>query len=146
MRKRKGIVLGAYTMGDDGGAKFGALPHAERIELALRQGERIHKGYRAEIENGVSVSWEKIEHIEGCSARWSDELIARHFKTLQNPAGRHWLIGDQASFHPGWQEGALASAHYALEDLERRVASEPTRSSPGARPERSVVHLSSENR
>ena len=122
---RKGIVLGAYTFGDDGGTKFAKLTPDERIETAIRQGERIHPAYRQHIENGVSIVWHRIDHILGCSARWNDELIERHFAMLQAPAGRHYLIGDQISLHPGWQEGALASAHEALQQLDARVAVEP---------------------
>jgi hypothetical protein len=31
------------------------------------------------------------------------------------------MIGDQISYHPSWQEGAMASAEYALLDLDQRV-------------------------
>jgi len=41
---------------------------------------------------------------------------------LQQPAGgRHYMIGDQISYHPSWMEGAMASAEYALLDLDKRV-------------------------
>ncbi|MBN1236867.1 MAG: flavin monoamine oxidase family protein [Gammaproteobacteria bacterium] len=118
---KKGILLGAYTFGDDGGTKFARMSPAERIETAIRQGAKIHPSYPKYIENGVSVPWHRMNHMLGCAARWTDELRARYFRTLQEPAGRHYLIGDQVSYHPGWQEGAIASAHHALEHLNRRV-------------------------
>jgi len=120
----KGVILGAYTFGDEGGTKFGRMPHAERIELAIRQGERIHPNYRENIETGVSVAWHRMNHMLGCAARWDDDLTARYFSLLQNPVGRHYLIGDQTSFHPGWQEGAIASSHHALEHLNKRMHAE----------------------
>ena len=43
------------------------------------------------------------------------------FKKLQAPVGAHYLIGDQVSYHPGWQEGAIASAHHAIADIDARV-------------------------
>jgi monoamine oxidase len=57
----------------------------------------------------------------GCPVRWSDALQARWFKALQAPVGGHYLIGDQMSYHPGWQEGALHSAFHALADIDNRV-------------------------
>jgi monoamine oxidase len=29
-------------------------------------------------------------------------------------------MGDQVSYHPGWQEGAMASAHHAIADIDAR--------------------------
>ncbi len=120
---KKGVLLGAYTFGEEGGTKFGLLSPAERIEKAIREGEKIHPNYRQYIETGVSVAWHRMNHILGCAPRWTDEARERYFATLQNPEGRHYLIGDQTSLHPGWQEGAIASSHHALEDLNRRVSS-----------------------
>jgi monoamine oxidase len=39
---------------------------------------------------------------------------------LQRPVGRHYLMGDQISYHPAWQEGAISSAHYAINEIDRR--------------------------
>ena len=30
-------------------------------------------------------------------------------------------MGDQVSYHPGWQEGAIHSAFHAIADIDRRV-------------------------
>lgn len=119
---KKGILLGAYTFGEEGGTKFGRLSPSERIEKAIREGEKIHPNYRQYIETGVSVVWHRMNHILGCAPRWTDDTRAKYFATLQNPEGRHYLIGDQTSLHPGWQEGAIASSHNALEDLNRRIS------------------------
>ena len=123
---RKGIVLGAYTFDEALGEKFGRLSPAQRIELAIQQGEKVHPGYRKYVENGVSIPWHRMTNIMGCSARWSDELRARWMKRLQAPVGRHYLIGDQVSYHPGWQEGAIHSAYHAMADIDRRVRAEGT--------------------
>jgi monoamine oxidase len=37
--------------------------------------------------------------------------------------GNHFLMGDQVSYHPGWQEGAMASAHYAIAEIDARERS-----------------------
>ena len=61
----------------------------------------------------------------GCTAQWSEEARARYFTYLQTPlANRHFMMGDQLSYHPGWQEGAFSSAHNALRQLESRVAAD----------------------
>jgi monoamine oxidase len=63
-----------------------------------------------------------MNHMMGCGAQWSEESRERYYKLLQQPAGgRHYMIGDQISYHASWMEGALASAEYALLDLDKRV-------------------------
>jgi monoamine oxidase len=62
-----------------------------------------------------------MNHMLGCSADWSPELRARHFARIQAPVGRHYMIGDQVSYHPGWQQGAMHSALHAVADIDRRV-------------------------
>jgi monoamine oxidase len=65
-----------------------------------------------------------MNHMMGCSAEWSGEDVEKHFKRLQRPAGRHYLIGDQITYHTGWQEGAMRSAHLAMADINERVQAE----------------------
>ena len=62
---------------------------------------------------------EKGQLTEG-QTPWTDEARRDHFATLQDPTGRHYMVGDQISYHPGWQEGAIQSAYHALRDIERR--------------------------
>jgi monoamine oxidase len=121
IHRPKGVVLGAYTFDDAAGERFARLSHAERLEVAIKQGERIHPDYRKHVEHGVSVPWHRMNHMLGCSASWTEELFTQWFKVLQAPAGRHYLMGDQMSYHPGWQEGAIHSAFHAITDIDRRV-------------------------
>jgi monoamine oxidase len=65
-----------------------------------------------------------MNHMMGCNSRWPDSEPESKFRMLQAPHGRHYMIGDQISHHSGWQEGAYASAHLALADLNRRVQAE----------------------
>jgi hypothetical protein len=41
------------------------------------------------------------------------------------------MIGDQISYHPTWQEGAFASAEYALLDFDKHVRAESAVSRKG---------------
>lgn len=124
IHKRKGVLLAAYCFGGPAADKLEAMPHAERLELAIRQGEKIHPGYRSYIESGVSIAWHRMNHMLGCAAEWTDELREKWFAALQAPAGRHYMIGDQVSYHPGWQQGAMHSALKAITDIDRRVRAE----------------------
>ncbi|HEY5647222.1 MAG TPA: FAD-dependent oxidoreductase, partial [Pseudomonadales bacterium] len=120
----KGVMLGAYTFEAENAEYFARMNPAARFEEAIRQGEQIHPNYRRYAETAVSVAWHRMNHIMGCTAAWTEENRERYFSYLQQPVnGRHFLMGDQLSFHPGWQEGAFSSAHFALGELSRRVRS-----------------------
>jgi monoamine oxidase len=120
INRKKGVILGAYTFDQVAGEKFARLSPAERFKLAIAQGEKIHPGYGGYVETGVSVAWHQMNHMLGCAAQWEEPLYKQWFKTLQTPVGDHWLMGDQVSYHPGWQEGAIASAHHALAEIDAR--------------------------
>ncbi|MGH8221340.1 MAG: flavin monoamine oxidase family protein [Woeseiaceae bacterium] len=126
IHKQKGIVLGAYLFGfnrrhGQPSNFFERMTPGERIRFAAEQGDNIHPGYSGYIENGISIPWSRMNHMMGCGSGWTDEVRAQYFSRLQNPEGRHYMIGDQISYHTSWQEGAFASAEYALLDLDKRV-------------------------
>ena len=120
IHRKKGVVLAAYTFDQAAGEKFGRLSPAERIKLAVEQGSKIHPDYGKYVESGVTVAWHQMNHMLGCAAQWDETLWKQWFKTLQTPVGSHYLMGDQVSYHPGWQEGAIASAHHAVADIDAR--------------------------
>jgi monoamine oxidase len=122
---KKGVMLGAYTFNGDNAEFFARMNPAERFETALTQGEKIHPDYRRYAETAVSVPWHRMNHHMGCTAAWTEDARKRYFTYLQTPlAGRHFMMGDQISYHPGWQEGAFSSAHHALGELQKVVARE----------------------
>jgi monoamine oxidase len=121
IHRQKGIVLGAYSWDPSAGDRFARLPPAERFKLAIQQAEKIHPDYGGYVENGVSIAWHQMNHMLGCAAQWDQGLLDQWFARLQAPVGNHYLIGDQISYHPGWQEGAIASAHHAVADIEQRL-------------------------
>ena len=120
IHRQKGVVLAAYTFDPRAGEKFARLPPAERIKLAIEQGSKIHPDYGKYVENGVTIAWHQMNHMLGCAAQWDEPLYKQWFKRLQRPVGAHYLMGDQVSYHPGWQEGAIASAHFAIADIDAR--------------------------
>jgi monoamine oxidase len=123
IHRPKGVLLAAYTFGGAPSDNFANLAPDARIERAVAQGEKIHPNYRQYIECGVSVAWHQMNHMLGCAAEWTEPLYRKWFARLQAPVGNHYLIGDQVSMHPGWQEGAIHSALHAIEDIDRRERS-----------------------
>ncbi|WP_317933160.1 flavin monoamine oxidase family protein [Halioxenophilus sp. WMMB6] len=119
----KGVLLGAYIWNPEDIEHFANLSLEDRLKEAAAQGEAIHKGYSGYIENGVSIAWHRMNNMMGCGNRISESHFERNFPLAQKPEGnRHFLIGDQVSYHPGWQEGALASAETALLQFNQLVS------------------------
>lgn len=125
IHQKKGVLLGAYTFSPDNAEFFARLTPAQRFEAALAQGEQVHPEYRQHAESFVSIPWHRMNHHMGCTAQWTEELRKQYFAYLQTPLNnRHFMMGDQISYHPGWQEGAFSSAHHALGELSKRVRAE----------------------
>ncbi len=118
---QKGIVQGAYIFHPDHAMNFTRMTHAERMQAAIRQGEKIHPGYGDYIETGVSVAWHRMNHMLGCTSRPQDRDNDHIFQRIRRPVGRHFLIGDQISYHNGWMEGAIWSAHDVINRMGEMV-------------------------
>ncbi len=136
----KGVILGAYVFMDQA-EFFERMTPEERIRFAGECGDAIHPEYSASIEAGVSIPWSRINHMMGCGTSWGggrpwDEgdttFRDQYYGLLQQPAGgRHFMIGDQISYHSSWQEGAFGSAEFALLELDKRVRAESGKSGKG---------------
>ncbi len=139
---KKGVVLGAYAFFTQS-EFFEKMTPDERLKFAAACGDKIHPEYSASIEAGVSVPWGRINHMMGCGTNWGGfrgipglsaepDLREKYYELLQQPAGgRHFMIGDQISYHSSWQEGAFGSAEFALLELDRRVRAESGESRKG---------------
>ena len=131
INSKKGVVLGTYAFFTQA-AFFERMTPEERLKYAADCGEKIHPGYSDYIESGVSVAWGRMNHMMGCGTRWSPEAREQYFELLQQPAGgRHYMIGDQISYHSSWIEGAFGSVEVALMDLDKRVRAESAVSGKG---------------
>lgn len=117
---KKGVVLGAYVFRGQSNF-FERMTPDERLKFAADCGDKVHPGYSSYIEAGVSIPWGRMNHMMGCGTNWSPEARDQYYELLQRPDGRHYMIGDQISYHSSWQEGAFASAEVALLDLDQRV-------------------------
>ena len=120
---RGGIVVGAYIWSNEIAERFAKLAPAERISLAIAQGEKLHPTYRADVTKGVSVAWAKVPFNHGAFCIWHDEAKKRElYPVLVEPDGPFVFAGDYASNISSWQEGAVLSAHRAVKMIAEKVA------------------------
>lgn len=117
----KGVLIGYYMFGPPSDEVTQMKP-AERIEYALKQGEKIHPQYRAEFENGFSVNWNTIPHIRGCLSHFPEKLVKTLYPLVTKADGPLYLAGDWASHLGGWQAGAFESARHVVKSLHQRVS------------------------
>ena len=119
----KGVIMGAYIFGEDGfdrdfALDFARMPFSQRLEHALASGERIHSGYRDELEvnTGVSRAWSEAPFQKGS---WPSAPVP--FTALEAPDGAVYFAGDHTSTLSGWQEGSAQSALAVVEAINERV-------------------------
>ena len=115
----KGIVAGSYAY-DKQAEAFGRMSLAERIVAGRRDACKLHKEFASETlvpsSKAVSIAWNQVEGQSGGSAQWdgTNSQDNRAYQRLLAPDGRFFVIGDQISPLPGWQEGAFLSSEHAV--------------------------------
>ena len=122
LHARKGVLVGAYIWSTEQGDAFAAKSPAQRIADALSDGERLHRDYRQHLAKGVSVAWKKIPYSGSAWAEWTRETRAAHYQRLLQGDGPFLFAGEHMSYITGWQEGAVRSAHYTLQQIAARLA------------------------
>ncbi|GJM10163.1 MAG: flavin monoamine oxidase [Lysobacteraceae bacterium] len=137
--KQKGTLTGAYI--HDGtcegeprhATEFGNYSLEKRLAVAKEGGARLHDEFEdnsiVPTELGVSIAWQHVVHAEGAWPLWAS--TGQHdnadYRRLLTPDGNVFIVGDQASTLPGWQEGAMMSAEHVVEmigGLKERVVPE----------------------
>ncbi|WP_417589075.1 flavin monoamine oxidase family protein [Pararhodobacter oceanensis] len=113
-----GVLLGGYTWRGENSYRFNAMQPEERLEWALRQGERIHPQYREEFKTGVSVAWHKVPWVLGCSGIWQSRDNYDDAVKIDN---RVVCAGEHLSYLPAWQEGAILSSLDAISRLHDKI-------------------------
>ncbi len=106
---------------------FETYTREQRLEAALQGGEKIHPGFRDKVfaENGVSVAWAKIPYQAG---GWANETaftqptLFEQMRSSDALGNKVFFAGDWFSYWPGWQVGALDSAHLATDLIHRQAA------------------------
>jgi monoamine oxidase len=128
----KGVLTGAYNFGEDA-IKYGNIGVCDRLHEACEGAERFGKAFAHGLDHGVTVAWQNMPYIKGGWAFWQalgvedDAPVAvaafnaiAAGTSVTNPEGvesepNFFVVGDQISSLPGWQEGAIAAALNALQ-------------------------------
>ncbi|YCM44585.1 FAD-dependent oxidoreductase [Verrucomicrobiaceae bacterium 227] len=125
---QKGILTGAYNFSEFA-FKWGRLEPDDRLKLARKGARKFGKEFGDGLECGVAIAWQNMPHIKGGWAQWHTvKDPVPHFNALAQGSGicdgrgkpgdpAFFIVGDQVSSLPGWQEGAIASALNALKRL-----------------------------
>lgn len=117
----KGTLTGAYNF-SSAAKHLGDLPVDERLELARVGGSQLHPEFKDRSilpdEKGVTIAWHKVPYQLGGWADWKPDRDDHReaYRQLLQPEGGDlfYVTGDQTSPLPGWQEGAMMSAHYVM--------------------------------
>jgi monoamine oxidase len=115
----KGVLTGYFL--DFARTMRGRGP-AERQQLALEQGTRIHPQYATEFETAFSVSWPRVPWNRGS---WRSETAAAHeaLAALRPPDGRVYFAGDYMTDMSSWMQGAFDSARETAMAIHGRALS-----------------------
>lgn len=125
----KGVLTGAYNFADVA-ERWGKKPVSERLKMARDGAKKFGKKFAAGLHDGVAIAWQNMPYIKGGWAQWQafndPPAAVRAFNVLVQGSGVDgedqpvfFIVGDQVSSLPGWQEGAIASALNAISRMAR---------------------------
>lgn len=122
---KKGILTGAYNF-DITAYEWGKLPICERLERARTDAEKFNEKFGKGLQDGLAIAWQNMPHIKGGWAYWQavgeSTYATKQFNAIAQGSGirdpkskthgipNFFIVGDQISSLPGWQEGAIAAA------------------------------------
>ena len=123
---RMGVLTGAYNF-----SKYafdaGRQSVADRLRHAREGAALFGPDFASGLRHGVAIAWQNMPYLKGGWAQWHVvRNNVHHFNQLvqgttvdgDDEGAKFFIIGDQVSALPGWQEGAIASALNALSRLE----------------------------
>ncbi|MFK7784209.1 MAG: flavin monoamine oxidase family protein [Crocinitomicaceae bacterium] len=126
---KKGVLTGAYNFGGIA-QKWGTWSVDDRLKLARENASKFNEKFAAGLEDGLAIAWQNMPHIKGGWAYWQAvgdaPYATKQFNAIAQGTGIRdassgqysdacfFIVGDQISSLPGWQEGAIASAINAV--------------------------------
>jgi monoamine oxidase len=122
---KNGTLTGVYNYDQDA-IDFGNMSLEERIATARKGAVKFHPEFAdtklVPSEKAISIAWQNIPNEGGGWANWdsSNDDHAKAYGTLLKPDRRFYVVGDQVSQLPGWQEGAMMSAQHVIEQIGGR--------------------------
>lgn len=123
----RGVLVGAYVAGwthRDTPEAFTKLPLAEQVRISAGSVEALHPGKSRLLDNPIAINWGQVRWSEGVGAVGPDfgsEKRGARYAELLKPEGPIVFAGEHLSYVGLWQEGAILSAHRAVE-LIREMA------------------------
>jgi monoamine oxidase len=122
---KNGTLTGVYNYDDDARA-FGRMSLEERIKSARQGAIKFHPEFAdtrmVPSDKAISIAWQNIPSEGGGWANWDpgSPAHAAAYARLLAPDRRFFVVGDQVSQLPGWQEGAMMSAQHVVEQIGGR--------------------------
>lgn len=125
---KKGVLTGAYNF-EQTAYEWGRMSVPDRLKIAREGALQFNKKFGTGLGDGVAIAWQNMPYIKGGWAYWQalgrPDTAAKHFNNLAQGTGVYgeggklsdpnfFVVGDQLSSLPGWQEGAIAAALNAL--------------------------------
>jgi monoamine oxidase len=121
------LVAGFNSERDDLTGKptpFGALPTtAAKLEASKAAVETLHPGRSSQLTKPIYINWSKTPYSLGCFANNHLPSSDPAYNQLDKPQGRTYFAGDYLSHLVGWQEGAILSAHHAIDRIATTIKS-----------------------
>jgi len=120
-----GILLSGFNLERDEESRdwttFGKLSTAQKLKASQDAVEKLHPGRSNLLTKPIYVSWQHIPYSLGCYANNHLSESEAAYLHLNKPEGRTYFAGDYLSHLVGWQEGAVLSAHYAIERISGHI-------------------------
>jgi len=122
---KNGTLTGVYNY-DDNAKAFGKMSLEDRIKMARQGAVKFHPEFAdtrlVPSDKAISIAWQNIPNAGGGWANWdpNSEADAKAYSRLLAPDRRFFVVGDQVSQLPGWQEGAMMSAQHVFEQIGGR--------------------------
>jgi len=122
---KNGTLTGVYNY-DENAIAFGKMSLEQRIITAREGAIKFHPEFAdrrlVPSDKAISIAWQNIPNEGGGWASWSPDSPedAKAYARLLAPDRRFFVVGDQVSQLPGWQEGAMMSAQHVVEQIAGR--------------------------
>lgn len=114
LHSKTGVLVGAYSSSRE----LAAMPQAEQIAYTTRVLNQMHPGCAPLLTKAVHVQWSKMQYSLGPWSAWAPG--GAQYTLLSEPDGPIFFAGEHLSHIGAWQEGAIASAHRAVGQLDAR--------------------------